>query len=208
MYDRQTLSLWSQINGAAMAGDSMGRTLDAVPSTLTTWKSWKAEHPETLVLRKPPLEASPYASYHDQDWVGLPWYRSRDRRLKAKTLVLGIEPAGEAMAAAIELKRLAEAGVFAFDHGPSELLAVSPPEVGEVVLFRIPEELQGAVGWQLRLVKGRTAIVLPETSFVWDWRTGISNGGSQVPPLVRQAASPIYWGIWSRFHPDAELLTP
>ena len=52
MYDRQTRSLWSQVNGTAMVGGSEGTKLAELPSTLTTWGEWRHRHPDTLVLVK------------------------------------------------------------------------------------------------------------------------------------------------------------
>ncbi len=53
MYDRQTRSLWSQRRHRAIAGPLTGRTLEVVPSRITTWGDWKARHPRTTVLVKP-----------------------------------------------------------------------------------------------------------------------------------------------------------
>lgn len=36
--------------GEAIAGPLKGRTLDLVPSTLTTWDAWSTAHPDTLAL--------------------------------------------------------------------------------------------------------------------------------------------------------------
>ena len=50
MYDRQTASLWIHTTGEAVIGEYKGKTLAFLPSTVTTWKKWRTEHPETLVL--------------------------------------------------------------------------------------------------------------------------------------------------------------
>ena len=41
MYDRETLSLWSQIGGRAIRGPLRGQTLQPLPSVHATWKEWK-----------------------------------------------------------------------------------------------------------------------------------------------------------------------
>ena len=58
MYDRASSSLWTQITGEAVAGPMKGKKLDELPSEMTTWRVWKAKHPDTLVLDKPPLAGS------------------------------------------------------------------------------------------------------------------------------------------------------
>jgi hypothetical protein len=50
MYDRETISLWLHTTGEAVVGEHLGRTLEFLPSSVTTWKKWRAEHPETFVL--------------------------------------------------------------------------------------------------------------------------------------------------------------
>jgi hypothetical protein len=49
-WDHGTGSIWSQPKGEAIAGPLKGRTLELVPSTLTTWEAWSTAHPETLAL--------------------------------------------------------------------------------------------------------------------------------------------------------------
>lgn len=92
MYDRATRSLWSQVNGQAVAGPLKGRRLEQVPSELTTWADWKRRHPDTLVLVKPSLSGSAYDDYfQDPRRIGVLGTSNPDSRLPGKTLVLGIE---------------------------------------------------------------------------------------------------------------------
>jgi len=49
-YDRQTLSLWSQVGGVAVAGPLAGTHLPMLPVTETTWKDWRSAHTNTEVL--------------------------------------------------------------------------------------------------------------------------------------------------------------
>ena len=50
LYDHQTESLWSQILTEAVTGPKTGTTLKTFPVVETTWRSWKKQHPDTLVL--------------------------------------------------------------------------------------------------------------------------------------------------------------
>ncbi len=50
MYDRQTESWWQQFSGEAVIGDYTGRKLKIVPSRLESMASFKARHPDGLVL--------------------------------------------------------------------------------------------------------------------------------------------------------------
>jgi hypothetical protein len=110
MYDRSTQSLWSQINGTAVAGPMKGRRLNELPSELTTWGEWKRRHPDTLVLSKPPLSGSPYDDYFaDPERIGVRGSTSPDPRLPGKELVIGLERNGRF--AAIPLSVVEKRGV-------------------------------------------------------------------------------------------------
>jgi hypothetical protein len=49
-YDSETESFWSQMTGHAVVGPQTGKRLKWLATVVTTWKEWKAEHPETTVL--------------------------------------------------------------------------------------------------------------------------------------------------------------
>jgi len=49
MYDRQTESLWSQIEGRAVAGVLAGAELARVPVQTVAWAQWRAAHPDGWV---------------------------------------------------------------------------------------------------------------------------------------------------------------
>jgi uncharacterized protein DUF3179 len=49
-FDHETESLWSQLRGQAVAGPLAETSLRLLPVTLASWRSWRAEHPQTLVL--------------------------------------------------------------------------------------------------------------------------------------------------------------
>ena len=53
MYDRETDTLWHQESGSGVEGELAGQQLDELPEEqwrITTWKEWRQEHPDTLVL--------------------------------------------------------------------------------------------------------------------------------------------------------------
>jgi len=49
-WDHDTGSIWSQPLGEAIAGPRRGKTLELLPSTLTTWDAWRQAHPDSLAL--------------------------------------------------------------------------------------------------------------------------------------------------------------
>ncbi len=50
MMDVETETLWSHLLGRGMAGQHKGKLLETIPSDITTWSTWKDEHPGTTVL--------------------------------------------------------------------------------------------------------------------------------------------------------------
>lgn len=50
MEDEETSSQWSHLMGRAMAGQLKGSELEVLPSEMTDWGTWKAQHPGTDVL--------------------------------------------------------------------------------------------------------------------------------------------------------------
>ncbi|MGD9752664.1 MAG: DUF3179 domain-containing (seleno)protein, partial [Acidimicrobiia bacterium] len=50
MYDRQTESLWSHFTGQAVIGTATGTTLETWPVSTISWESFRAAHPDGLVL--------------------------------------------------------------------------------------------------------------------------------------------------------------
>jgi hypothetical protein len=58
-WDHETGSIWSQPLGRAIAGPLEGRSLELIPSTLTTWEAWLNSHPESLVLDGPVHPSGP-----------------------------------------------------------------------------------------------------------------------------------------------------
>lgn len=70
--DRETNSIWSQLDGKSVSGPMKGTPLPSVPSLQTTWKFWRERHPDTRVLVVEGKEGRPY------------FYRNRKPGTRAK----------------------------------------------------------------------------------------------------------------------------
>jgi hypothetical protein len=122
MFDQETASLWSMLDGSPAVGPLVGSglRLKARPVVTTTWGEWRAQHPGTTVLS---LETG-----HDRDYSEGAAYRDyfatdrlmfrvpkRDTRLKNKDEILGIlvpAPGGGRQAAAFDVRLLQKQRVF------------------------------------------------------------------------------------------------
>ena len=68
-WDHETESIWSQPWGQAIDGRLKGVRLFLLPSQLTTWGAWKAEHPETLAMVTGYNRLVPFKERFDPEFV-------------------------------------------------------------------------------------------------------------------------------------------
>ncbi len=91
MFDRETDTLWTHVDGHAIKGPLGGQTLVPVAAVHATWKQWKTMYPDSQVLKKPSGFRSPYESYNrSSSRLGIFGRRNRDTRLPGKERILGI----------------------------------------------------------------------------------------------------------------------
>ena len=103
LYDLSSESLWSQILGKAVSGERMGEELVKLPLQHTTWKAWRSQHPQTLVLSDETgfsrdYNRDPYEGYASSATVYFPTSENPPNSYHPKELVIGLEIAGEFMA--------------------------------------------------------------------------------------------------------------
>ena len=94
LYDHQSESLWSQLKEEAVTGSHTNARLRPIPSVRTTWKTWREQHPQTLVLStrtgfSRDYSDSPYEAYAKSPTTMFP-VKHEDTRLSAKDKVVGI----------------------------------------------------------------------------------------------------------------------
>ncbi len=102
MFDHQTGSYWYQVNGTAIVGELTGRALEPLASVTVPWGTWRAEHPDTKILKREQRVPGDYSYLQDlfrgyEDVVNagdssfpLPYERV-GRELRPADLVLTVE---------------------------------------------------------------------------------------------------------------------
>ena len=134
MFDLETKSLWSTIEGRPVVGPLADRdiVLKYRPVVTTTWKEWRTAHPETTVLslatghQRDYSEGAAYRSYfsHDDLMFEVP---RQDKRLRHKaevvTFLAGVEPGLVPMA--IDEKFLRKHPVHHFEAGGVPYVALT-----------------------------------------------------------------------------------
>ncbi len=205
MFDRETGTLWTQVDGKALRGPLVGSRLTEVPAMQTTWKAWKKLHPDTLVLRKPSaLRGSSYEGYfQDPSKRGLFGTRG-DTRLDGKDLVVGVHEASDAVA--VPQAVLKKKNVIQF------ALAGKPV----VVMYAPAEETPGVyravaggktLSFRTRKRGGQTVIQDFETGSLWSPLDGTAIGGPlEGKHLERIPYLHSFWYAWSAFRPETRLI--
>ena len=103
MYDRQTESLWSQIEGRAIAGTLTGQTLERVPVATVPWSTWREAHPDGWVLSRPvgtgrDYGRNPYVGYDEAGSEPFLYDGQADPRLPPKERVVAFPAAEDSVA--------------------------------------------------------------------------------------------------------------
>ena len=149
--DRETDSVWSQLEGRAVSGELEGSPLPMVPSIQTTWALWRELHPETRVWFVEGDEGRPYVY---RTWIpGEPRPEERPTEHAADYLGLGLAMNGEAVF--FPLTELAEA------EAPIELMVGG---VGVEVHHRVDE----LTAWATRADDGE--LLGGVMAYKWGWK--------------------------------------
>lgn len=102
LYDRETESLWSQLEFKAISGPMAGKELSVLNTANTTWKNWKEKYPQTLVLSektgfKRNYSIDPYPGYENSSTLYFP-VSSENNEYHPKEMVIGININGKSKA--------------------------------------------------------------------------------------------------------------
>lgn len=92
--DRQTDSVWSQLDQSAISGPMKGTKLKALPAIQSTWKYWLDKHPDTLVMTFKGRDGRRYI-YRNRE-IGRSGPRSRPASHDTSALGLGLHFADQA----------------------------------------------------------------------------------------------------------------
>lgn len=205
MFDRESGTLWTQVDGKALRGPLLGAQLTSIPAVQTTWKAWKKLHPQTLVLRKPgPTRGSLYTDYfQDSSKRGL-FGTAGDRRLGGKDKIVGVHDMADAVA--VPESALEKKPALQF------LLASKPV----VVMFDRETKTPGVyrsvvdgrpLSFRVRRSEGQTLIEDEETGSLWSALEGTAvRGPLQGKRLERVPYLHSFWYAWSAYRPETRVV--
>lgn len=199
MYDRQTETYWSQVQGEAIVGPLVPTRLEIVTSEISDWGNYSEAHPDARVLSRDtgryPRSAygrNPYGGYESRESVGF-GVSEVDERLPSKEIVYGVSIGGESKA-------------YTEDDIKTENL-IQDSVGGEPVLL-VEDQEDGGIAVFLREVDGQELNFSVENSGMIDSRgvkwsfDGESENGEQ---LGRLNSHGFFWFAWSKFHPGTKI---
>jgi hypothetical protein len=220
MYDRQTESLWSQIEGRAIAGALAGAELDRVPVQTVTWAQWRRANPDGWVLSRDTgvdrdYGRNPYTGYDDPRTQPFLFDGEPDSRLPAKERVAAL--GGDADPVAVPLTALTEAGVLELDVSGRPVVVWAAAGLRSALdTTRLPDgRAIGATGAFDPVLDGRRLhfrrdgadrFVDTETGSTWDVL-----GAAVAGPLAGARLTPVdhldtFWFAWAAFHPTSRIV--
>ncbi len=220
MFDRQTESLWSQLEAKAIVGQLAGTELDFFPSATVSWADFKAAHPTGEVLSRDTgyertYGQNPYAGYDDVDSFPTRFAGEPDGRLAPKTRVVGLVEDDSAVALTVD--KLAKDRVVRLAFGGRDVVVLWAPgtasalDTGEVATGRDV----GTTGVFVPQVEGKGLTLRAEGDGFTDTETASSwsvLGYATAGPLAgakleRVAHVDTFWFAWAAFQPETRLLS-
>jgi hypothetical protein len=202
MYDRETGTLWSQVDGRAVQGELLGRTLQLMPTMHATWREWKTLYPESLVLRKQGERESSYDDYNrDPSRIGIFGRRLKDSPLPPKERVLGVRYGDSATAFVLKDVRQEGLVLAQVGHVPVVVASLSPNL--PVVVF---ERRIGSRVLTFERTPSVTELEDVETRSRWRIADGLAVEGPLTGErLTRAIALPAFWFGWQGFFPRSTV---
>jgi hypothetical protein len=208
MFDAESLSLWSSVEGRPVVGPLAGGGLELrpYPVVTTTWREWRAAHPDTTVLsmetgfERDYSEGAAYREYFATDRLMFTVPRTDDRLgNKDEVLALLVAPAagGERRPLAIDVRRLRRERLFPVAFAGRELVVVTSEDganrvydsgTDRLVRFLSDDRVEDAAGRRFTIAEDAMR----------------SEDGATV--LRRVPARRAFWFGWYAQFPETELL--
>ena len=206
MYDRETDSLWPQIDGTAISGSYKGKQLRPIASSLLTWKEWKKLHPDTVVLHTGErARGSAYESYFNDRSVGIGYATVTDKRLHGKEKVLGVYVEGQTLV--FPLKRLKKEKLAQVRLAGVQVVAAYAKGAKTAVAFLArSEDGRELTFGEIEKEDDRLIMNDEQTGTTWLVLSGEAIAGPLKGEHLEPARALVaYWYAWQTFNHDSEI---
>lgn len=215
MYDRQTRTLWNQLTGEPVLGELVGSgiKLKYLPVVVTSWQSWSAQHPDTLVLdintgySRPYEPGAAYGAYFADDATMFPvWQRSSLLETKDRIYALQVE----GIPIAYPLDILIDEKVLNDTVGKTNVVLVAAQ--GDITVQSDPSTIYNAGGEVRAYLRAQESFIPgPDAGAVLDsaGRSWQVTEGALIGPDDEKAprinGHLAYWFGWYAFFPNTVL---
>ena len=202
MRDRETGTIWTHLDGKAIAGPLKGQRLKIILLTHMTWGEWKADHADTLVLspdtpfRNRYLRPVQIGVYNPSETI------YGDDRLPSNALVVGVEVEG--LFKGYPLRELELAGGVVNDTLAGKPIVVVYDPIAKTGLAYM-RHFDGQTLEFYNESKERYEVRDSATDSSWDVHgravEGVYEGARLdfVPSFISE------WYGWSAYHPQTQL---
>ncbi len=219
MFDRQTRSLWPQIEGRAVAGVLTGTKLRAYPVQTVPWGEWRDAHPDDLVLNRDTgydraYGQNPYKAYDQPNTKPFLLDVDPDGRLPAKARIVGLGEGRDAVA--VTADRLLRDGTLELSvAGSPVVLFAEPGQASALDRASIASGRDvGATGAFSPLLSGRHLTFVRRDGAFVDRQTGTTwsvLGRAERGPLTGSRLRPVtlvdtFWFAWALFQPATRIV--
>lgn len=223
MYDRQTKSLWPQIDGQAVVGSLIGTELEVFPATTVSWEEWRTANPEGKVLSRDTgfsrnYGVNPYEGYDRIGQRPFLFQDDVDGRLPATERVVAVEIGGQAAAYPFGVLE-GQAPVAVHDSvGSTDIVVFFEKGTSSALDAAVIAEGRdvGAAGVYLPTVGGRALSFEANPDGFVDRETGTTwslLGKAVDGPLAGESLEPVshvdtFWFAWAAFQPETVIWSP
>jgi hypothetical protein len=195
MSDEETGSWWQQITGECILGPLKGKRLRRISSDEVNLATWRAERPESSVVK--------FDTRHLRDYPPSDWEARVVKLTGPRELVVGVDHDGASVAYA--MASLREQNPLNVTIGRTPILLLVDADGSSVRSFVRPV-LQGKT-LEFYRDAGDRALVDSATGSSWNF-AGKATAGSLAGSALEQIQNTKdFWFDWSRYHPGAVLRT-
>jgi hypothetical protein len=208
MYDRASTGLWSQMQEQSIRGPEVTRIPDRLQVVETTWGTWKAMYPATLLLSEDTgfsrnYQAYPYGTYREDQRLLFPANNSDDDRLHRKERVLGINVGTDTRVYPVA-NFSANVEVINDTVGDMQVVVAGSNGLNFGVVFN--RELEDCTVLDFTAVQDKLPVVMRDNEGnEWDV-FGVAVSGARTGEQLQKTNSYVaYWFAWTAFFPGADI---
>lgn len=205
MFDYETESLWPIVYGEAISGRLSGEKLkNGLDCQKMPWGAWKKLHPETLVLTHRGLRtvgSDVYRNYHESNKTGIYPVKNRDKRLRAKENVIGIEVNGKYKAYPLSVFDNKETVTDTFQG--LNLLIYRNKETGSIMVY---DRLVNGYIIDFENNPSQEFVTDNITRTTWDLGNGSGIKGTMKGLFLQRVNFiTVYWFVWVDYYPETDI---